>query len=170
LFVSPWQLTFQVPSGVVPGAAQVSVTSAASTQSPTNIQVASVAPAVFTLNGLGLAAAAAVRVSNGTQISQPAYTLNSFGSFSANPINMGSGGDQVYLTLFGTGIQAAGQSKVVVTAGGTNAPVVYAGTSGFTGVDQVNVLLPASLAGKGNVNVQLTAAGVAANPVQITIQ
>ena len=40
----------------------------------------------------------------------------------------------------------------------------------FAGVDQVNVLLPASLAGEGNVNVQLTAGGTAANPVQVTIQ
>ncbi|HLG98606.1 MAG TPA: hypothetical protein VKX49_20010 [Bryobacteraceae bacterium] len=170
LFVSPWQLTFEVPAGVASGPAQVSVTSAASTQAPTNVQVASVAPAIFTLNGVGLAAAEAVRVSNGTQIIEPAYTLNSFGSFAANPIDMGSSGDQVYLTLFGTGIQAAGQSKVAVTVAGSTAPVVYAGTSGFTGVDQVNVLLPTSLAGKGTVNVQPTAAGVAANPVQITIQ
>jgi hypothetical protein len=34
----------------------------------------------------------------------------------------------------------------------------------------VNVLIPASLAGKGNVNVQLAANGINANPVQITIQ
>jgi len=40
----------------------------------------------------------------------------------------------------------------------------------FTGLDQVNVLLPPSLAGKGNVTVQLTANGIAANPVNLTIQ
>ena len=59
---------------------------------------------------------------------------------------------------------------MTVTVGGVNAPVVYAGTTGFSGVDQVNVQLPSSLAGKGNVNVQLNAMGIAANPVQITIQ
>ncbi len=170
LFVSPWQLTFEVPASVAPGAAQVSVTSAGSTQSVANVQVSRVAPALFSLNGLGLAAAAAVRVSGGTQIVEPAYTLNSFGTFTASPINMGSGADQVYLTLFGTGIQAAGLSNVTVTVNGVNAPVLYAGSGGFTGVDQVNVQLPASLAGKGNVNVQLTAGGTPANPVQITIQ
>jgi uncharacterized protein (TIGR03437 family) len=37
-------------------------------------------------------------------------------------------------------------------------------------VDQVNILLPASVAGKGNVNVLLTAAGVQANTVQLTVQ
>ena len=83
---------------------------------------------------------------------------------------MGSGADQVYLTLYGTGIQAAGLSNVTVTVNGVNAPVLYAGSAASLGVDQVNVQLPASLAGKGNVNVQLTASGTLANPVQITIQ
>jgi uncharacterized protein (TIGR03437 family) len=37
-------------------------------------------------------------------------------------------------------------------------------------VDQVNVQLPASLAGSGTVAIQLTASGIAANTVQIAIQ
>jgi len=170
LFVSPWQLTFQIPSTVAAGAAQVTVTSTASTQAVSSVQVSSVAPAIFSLNGLGLAAAFATRVSNGTQITEPAYILNSFGTFIAKPISMGSGSDQTYLTLYGTGIQAAGQKNVSVTVNGVNAPVLYAGSGGFTGVDQVNVQLPASLAGTGNVNVQVTAGGTLANQVQITIQ
>jgi uncharacterized protein (TIGR03437 family) len=58
-----------------------------------------------------------------------------------------------------------------VTVNGVAASVAYAGPQGtFTGLDQANVLLPASLAGKGNVTVQLTANGIAANSVNITIQ
>jgi uncharacterized protein (TIGR03437 family) len=54
---------------------------------------------------------------------------------------------------------------------GVNAPVAYAGSQNvFPGLDQVNALLPASLAGKGTVEVQLTAGGVAANAVQVVIQ
>jgi uncharacterized protein (TIGR03437 family) len=170
LFVSPWQLTFEIPPTVAPGAAQITVTSAASTQAVSNVQVSAVAPAIFSLNGVGLAAAFATRVSGGKQITEPAYTLNSFGTFIASPINLGSSSDQTYLTLYGTGIQAAGQKNVSVTVNGVNAPVLYAGSGGFTGVDQVNVQLPASLAGAGNVNVQVTAGGTLANQVQITIQ
>jgi uncharacterized protein (TIGR03437 family) len=59
---------------------------------------------------------------------------------------------------------------VSVTVYGVSAQVVYAGSSGFTGVDQINVLLPASLAGSGTVALQVTAAGIAANAVQIAIQ
>ncbi len=170
VFVSPWQVTFQVPAGVAPGSAQVKVTGGGTTQTASNIQVANVAPALFTLNGAGLAAATGIRVSDGAQIVEPSYVLNSFGSFSASPISMGAAADQVYLVLYGTGIAAAGTSGVTVTVGGVNAPVLYAGSGGFAGVDQVNVQLPASLAGKGNVNVQLTAGGTPANAVQVTIQ
>jgi uncharacterized protein (TIGR03437 family) len=171
-FVSPGQITFQIPVGVAAGNAQVKVASPTGTQTAPNVQIAAVAPAVFTLNGVGLAAAYAIRVgSNGTQTAIPAYTLNSAGTFSANPISMGSATDQVYLVLYGTGLQAAGTSGVTATAGGLNASVIYAGAQGaFAGVDQVNILLPASLAGKGTVPVQITAAGAAANPVQVLIQ
>ncbi len=170
VFVSPWQVTFQVPSSVATGAAQVKVTAGSTTQTAANVQIDKVAPALFTLNGLGLAAASAVRVTDGTQITEPAYALNSLGSFSANPINMGSGSDQVFLVLFGTGIAPAGAAGVTVTVGGASVPVAYAGSSGYAGVDQVNVQLPASLAGKGNVPVQLTAGGASANTVTVTIQ
>jgi uncharacterized protein (TIGR03437 family) len=171
LFVSPNQVTFQVPAGVATGSAQVNLTSGGATQSATNIPIAIVAPAVFTLNGAGLAAAYAVRVSaNGSQTFLNVFTLNGGSSFAANPINMGSAPDQVYLTLYGTGSQAAGTAGVKVTAAGIEAPVLYGGPSGYTGVDQVNIQLPSSLAGKGNVNIQLTANGTAANPVEITVQ
>ncbi|HTS27067.1 MAG TPA: hypothetical protein VMH81_14425 [Bryobacteraceae bacterium] len=168
LFVSPWQVT--LPSTVAPGLAQVKITAGGSTQTAANVKIAGVAPSVFTLNGLGLAAASAIRVSGGNQITEPAYALNSAGSFSASPIHMGSGSGQVYLVLFGTGIAPAGTSGTTVTVGGVNAPVLYAGSGGFAGVGQVNVQLPAALAGMGNVNVQLTAGGVAANAAQITVQ
>jgi uncharacterized protein (TIGR03437 family) len=62
--------------------------------------------------------------------------------------------------------EAAGLANVTVTVAGVNARVPYAGSSGLSGVDQINV----SVAGKGNSTELLTAAGVAANPVQVTIQ
>ena len=89
----------------------------------------------------------------------------------ATPVSLGTSTDQAYLFLFGTGLRAAGTSGVTVTVGGTNVPVAFAGAQGtFAGLDQVNVVLPRSLAGSGNVTVQLTALGVPANAVQLTIQ
>lgn len=134
-------------------------------------QVATVAPGIFTLNGANLAAAVGILASaDGTQTPIQVYTVNSAGAVVANPINLGSASDQVYLELYGTGIEAAGTSNVQVTVGGTSVPVQYAGKSSFEGEDQVNILLPHSLSGAGNVTVQVTASGIAANPVQITIQ
>ena len=92
-------------------------------------------------------------------------------SIAPSPINLGAAADQVILVLYGTGLESAGTANVQATVGGVNAPVLYAGPSGSSpGLDQVNIQLPASLAGKGDVNLQLIAGGIAANPVQITIQ
>ena len=130
------------------------------------------APALFTLNNSGLATSYAVRVSSaGSQTVEPVFTQNSAGLISPSPVNMGSSTDTVYLILYGTGFDTAGTANVTATVNGVNAPVLYAGPGGGSpGLDQLNIQLPASLAGKGNVNLQMTAAGVAANPVQITIQ
>jgi uncharacterized protein (TIGR03437 family) len=171
IFVSPGQVTFQVPSNVAAGMATVTVTSPGSTQMVSNVVIAPVAPALFTVNGNGLAAAYAVRVSSsGTQTVQPAYAVNAQGSFSAAPINMGTATDKVYLAIYATGLQAAGLANVAVTVNGVSTQVLYAGNAGFSGVDQINVLLPASLAGSGTVALQVTASGIAANTVQIAIQ
>jgi uncharacterized protein (TIGR03437 family) len=170
VFVSPAQVTFQVPSSVAPGTVKVTVTSPGSTQVANNVVIAPVAPAVFTVNGNGLLAGYAVRVSGTTQTTEPAYALNAQGSYSSAPINMGAAGDSVYLTIYATGMDASTLSNVTVTVNGVNAPVLYAGASGFSGVDQVNVQLPASLAGSGTVALQVTASGIAANTVQIAIK
>ncbi len=171
IFVSPSQVTFQVPLSVAAGTAKVTVTAPGSTQTASNVLIAPVAPALFTVGGSGLVTAYAVRVSaNGTQTVEPAYALNAQGSYSAAPINMGSATDKVYLTIYATGVQAAGLANVTVTVNGGSTPVLYAGSAGYAGVDQVNVQLPASLAGSGTVALQLTAAGISANTVQIAIQ
>jgi len=48
---------------------------------------------------------------------------------------------------------------------------VYAGAQGvYPGLDQVNVLLPATLKGKGTVNVTVTVDGSVSNAVAIAVQ
>jgi len=171
IFVSPSQVTFQVPASVAAGTASVTVKAPGSSQTASNVVIAPVAPAVFTVNGNGLVAGYAVRVSaSGTQTVEPAYAVNAQGSFSAAPINMGSATDNVYLAIYATGVQAAGLANVAVSVNGVSTQVLYAGSAGYSGVDQINVLLPASLAGSGTVALQLTASGIAANTVQIAIQ
>lgn len=170
LYVTQWQLTFLIPATVAPGLAQVAVNSPAAPQQPVTVFMAAGSPGVFTVNGLGLAAAFASRVSNGAQTIQPAYAVNSFGSFSANPIDLGSATDLAYLTLYTSGLQGVPAGSLSVTVGGAKVPVLYAGPSGSTGVDQVNVQLPASLAGRGRVPVQISVDSTLANTVQITLK
>ena len=70
-----------------------------------------------------------------------------------------------------TGMRRAPLVQVTVSIGGVNVPVSYAGPQGaFVGLDQVNVQLPASLAGSGDVPVILTVAGKQANTARMTFK
>jgi uncharacterized protein (TIGR03437 family) len=170
-FASPSQITFQVPQTAATGSATVTISASGATQTATNVQIAAVSPAVFTLDGLGVAAGWAIRVpTSGSQTVEPTVVLNSLGSYSPAPINMGSATDKVYLAFYATGASAAGIGNISVTVNGVDCPVLYAGTSQYTGIDQINCQMPASLAGSGTVPVQLTSAGIAANTVQVVIQ
>lgn len=170
LYVSPEQVNFYVPTGMAAGLASVTVTSGDGIESATAVDIAPVAPGLFELNSSALAAAEVLLVSGSSQTYEQVYTVNSTGAIVAAPVNISSAG-AAYLLLYGTGLQAAGTSGVSVTLNGAPATVIYAGPQGsFVGLDQVNVLLPTSLAGQGNVTVQLTADGIAANAVSITIQ
>ena len=169
LYVSSTQINFLVPTEVPPGPASIQVSNGNAAES---IQINAVAPSLFTLNNFGLAAASTLLVSSsGAQTPGVVYSATSAGIITAAPINLGGASDTAYLILYGTGLQAAGTAGVKVTVNGVNAVITYAGPQGsFAGLDQVNLILPASLAGKGNVSVVLTAAGIQANPVQIAIK
>jgi uncharacterized protein (TIGR03437 family) len=171
LYVIPTQVNFEVPPRAATGPAQATVTSGDGTRSVANIQIATVAPAVFELNSAGLAAAyVTLYHADGSQTVEQVYKVSA-GAVVASPVSLGSTTDQAYLFLFGTGFQAAGTGGVKASIAGSDVPVSFAGSQGgFAGLDQANIPLPASFAGKGNVTIQLTANGVAANPVNITIQ
>ena len=169
--VSPSQIVFLVPSTVAPGTAQVTVANGTAVQVAGNVEISTVAPGIVTMNGLGLPAGQAIQVAaDQSQTTQPVYTTNSDGAIIPSPIAMANPGN-TYLVLYGSGIAAGGTALTSATINGVSASVVYAGKSGSgNGLDQVNILIPAKLAGAGNVNVQLICEGVAMNPVQVTIK
>jgi len=76
------------------------------------------------------------------------------------------------LVLFATGLRyRSSVAAVSGTIGDVSAQVLYAGAQGgFSGLDQVNLLIPRSLAGRGDVIVTLTVDGQPANNVQINIK
>jgi uncharacterized protein (TIGR03437 family) len=169
-YVAPGQVNYEIPAGTVPGVATITVKSGDGVLSIGPLGIAPIAPGLFTLNGAGLVAAYALRVSHGNQTYENVYDVDSSNAVTARPVNLGPAGDQVYLLLFGTGLRGA--TDPAVTIGGVSVPVLYAGAQGqFDGEDQVNVgPLPRSLADHGNVALIFTAGGKTGNTVNVTIQ
>jgi BNR/Asp-box repeat. len=169
--VSAPQVTYQIPPGTAAGPATVTITAGDGVTGAVQVQVAAVAPGVYTLNAAGLVKAFVIRVSNGNQFVEDVYEIDPTGAVIARPITI-SNGDQVYLLAYGTGFRAAG-ADVTVTIGGDSPPVLYAGPQGeAVGVDQFNILIPPDLAagGQQSVSLILTAAGQAANAVNLVVK
>lgn len=76
------------------------------------------------------------------------------------------------MSLYGTGIRnRAALGEEVATVGGERVEVLYAGPQGgFDGLDQVNVKIPRSLAGRGEVPVSVAVSGRVANFVTLSIR
>jgi uncharacterized protein (TIGR03437 family) len=177
-FSNSEQINFAVPPGLATGAARIAVrdvTGVVSSTSNTTIQ--RLAPALFTANGSGSGpvAALAVRIEpDGSQASVPVVQCpGNIASAICFTTRIEVSDDRpVYLSLYGTGIRGVSSpAGVRVTIDNTAVPVLYAGPQmQFAGLDQINVRLPGSLRGKGEVDLVLTADGVASNTVRIGIR
>ena len=177
LFLSPGLINFLMPDEAEPGAALLRLTQKGEEAVELAFIIDMVAPGLFSANGTGegIGVIAALRVGVDGVRSNPAvfrYDAEALRVIGV-PLDLGDEGDQVFLTLYGTGIRGAGGVEMVqATIGGSEAPVVSAGAqSGWAGLDQVEIgPLPRSLAGAGEVNVVVTAAGVTSNTVTIVIE
>ena len=173
-FVSVNQVNYQIPPGIQSGPVAVTITSGDGTISTGSEQVAAVAPSLFTANssGNGVPAAYAVRVRNGVQTIVAVSRFDNTLQYVAEPIDLGPAGDQVVLVLYGTGVRnRSALSAVSVSFSGTSVQPDYAAElQGFIGLDQINVSIPRSLIGRGDVDVVLTADNAAANTVRIKIK
>ncbi len=175
-FVSPTQINYQIPAGTATGSATITITSGDGAVSTGSAQIFTVAPGLFSANasGQGIAAAVVLRVkANGSQSYEPVAQFDATqNKLIASPIDLGPEGEQVFLLLFGTGLRFRSSfSAVNVKVGGTDAPVTFAGAQGdFAGLDQVNARLPRMLAGRGELDVALTADGQISNTVKVSIR
>jgi len=177
-YVSPGQVNYLIPAGTAVGLATVTIAAGGSATATGQIDIVPVAPALFTLNAANLAAAYVLLVDqNGDQTFEPIYQADQSGNVTAFPIDLGSATDTAYLILFGTGIRnLTGPGSITATIGGSlNAPVIYAGPQGLNnsqGLDQVNLQLPASLAGTTPLPIilQIAVEGQPSNWVTLLIQ
>lgn len=169
-FVSPGQVNFLVPAGTATGAATVLITSG-NTVSAGRVEIANIGPGIFQLNAAGLAAATVLRVNAAGERSVESVFSVAEGAVVAAPIDPGPEGDRVFLTVYGTGFRRGGARTTTVRIGGVETPVLFIGAQpDFPGLDQVNVELPRSLAGRGVVELEMTVTGVRANAVNLAVK
>lgn len=175
-FVSQTQVNFLIPVGTATGPAAIIARNSDGILSVTNTEITTVAPSLFSASATGQGLAVAVvqrRKANGTISYETTSRFDSnLGRLVAVPIDLSQPTDQVFLLLYGTGIKnRSSLSNVLVKLGGTNSEVLFAGaTTEFAGLDQVNIRLPQTLAGRGTVNIAITVDGQSANSVDISIK
>lgn len=168
-YASPTQLNYRVPDNAAIGLATVTI-SAGGVSIPGAINIVSAYPNVFNAGSDSVAIGYALRYrSNGQQSTESIYEANATGAIVPTPIDLGADTDAVYLVLFGSGLGK--NPQVSVNIGGITMTPAFAGAQGtYTGLDQYNLLLPRSLAGKGKASVVVTADGRASNQVNISIK
>lgn len=175
-FVSPTQINYQIPSGTLAGPADLIVTNGATVAAEGAVEIANVSPGLFSADasGRGMASAVALRVKlDGTQAYEPIVRYDPAQSrFVAIPIDLSPATDQVFVLFYGTGWRFRSTLTAVrCSIGGVSSEVFYAGeVSGLAGLDQINVRLPRSLAGRGEVDVVIMADNDTANTVRIAIR
>ena len=168
---SATQLNLQISPDAALGTARVN-----SSGQSGDVTLLRVLPGLFAANanGQGPAAATAVHVrADGSLASEFTFRCGSTAGSCANiPIELGPLEEQVVLTLYGTGWRNITKlSDVVVTIGGERAEVLFAGAQpSFLGLDQINVRIPRTLAGRGEVSITVVADGKISNPVSIHVQ
>ena len=172
-FVAPGQLNFLMAPNTAAGPATVTVTNASGQTSSVVVQVAPVAPGIFSANasGVGPAAATFLRVQpDGSRTEGFTFQPDApVGGRLNVPIDLDSP-DELFLSFFGTGFRF--QSSASVQIGGVAVPILGAVAQGqFDGLDQANVgPLPPTLVGRGEVNAVFIFDGIQANAVTVNIQ
>ena len=172
--VSTGQANILVPAGLALGRATVTVLRASTAALTGTMTIAASAPGLYTMNqdGAGVAAANAfLATASNQRVSQTVFECHPPAARSclAAPLSVGGTGDTLYVALYGTGIRGAASVQCFV--GGQSVPVLYAGAvAAYAGLDQVNISIPRSLAGAGDVRVYLVADGVVSNAVVLKVQ
>lgn len=167
-FSTPGQIGIQIPYELAgQSSATIQVTVAGQTSAPRTINLAAVAPGVFTLSQDGKGAAIVIH--------QDGITV-------VNTQNPARPGEIVLLYATGlgavtpalpTGAPSAGNltaATTTVPVDGTNAILDFSGASpGFVGLSQVNFRIPANTRTGSDLPLSLIVGGRPSNPVTITV-
>ncbi|MEZ5353259.1 MAG: hypothetical protein R2762_11535 [Bryobacteraceae bacterium] len=161
VYVSPSQINFAVPAGLAVGDAALAVESSQGTRAVGGLRIEAVAPAVFAASGDGRGRPAALVVRGLPGGGQEVRTAT-------EPVTIA--GSAPILVLFGTGMRGRA-GPLEARLGGVKAEVLYAGPQPeFAGLDQVNVRIPAELAGRGEVDIRISVDGKPANVLTLLVR
>lgn len=154
LYVSPTQINFHVPEDLPIGGAEVRLYRSGSLISTSPVQVVNAVPGVFwapIYNGFPAPSGYGVLVSGDTQARTEIYhCTEGQDTCLLQPPSFGQPQDQLFLSIYATGLRNLKKSDIRVTANGVDLPVDYLGAQGyFIGLDQVNLRIPRILAGSG---------------------
>ena len=174
-YVSNTQINLLVPPGDGSGQATVVVTSANGMTRTGTVSIVSASPGVFTLDSSGRGTAAAQTTFDGVTY-QPIWNPDG----SERAVDPGTTARPNYLILYTTGLRRATATNpndangvaeaVTALIQGVPATVTYAGPAPtWTGLDQVNIIIPPELAGLGQLNVRLIVNGRSSNTTTFTI-
>ncbi len=172
LYVSPTQINYVMTSSDVFAFIGIERVGSTYVEKGIGVSIGALEPGFYSV-GAGLAAASAVSVSPYTETEVPVISCGIAG---CNLVPIDLSGNPVYLSLYGTGFDQAPAASVTCTVAGQGASVTYAGPQMQTpGLDQLNMLLPKTLAGTGTASVACFFGsegvnGIPANVVQIAIQ
>ena len=172
LFVSPGQINFVVPPETELGTAAIVISNYGTVTASGTVTAQKVVPGVFTANGdgQGVASAVAFRVHADSSTSyEPIIELDPVSNrFVPLPISLGPPEERVFLVIFATGVRGATDDNddgnvaesVRVLLGGLELVPSYAGSQGdFLGLDQINVEIPRSLIGRGELQFSVAVSG-----------
>lgn len=167
------QISVVVPDGASPGLAEIAVFRDGAQVAAGSALIQRVAPAIFTANATGRGAPAAqlIRISrDGARTEQSPFACDVV--CSPAPIDVSGEDAQSVLVFYGTGIRGRTSiDRVKAVIGGEEVPVSFAGAQPtFAGLDQVNITLPATLRGRGEVDLVLLVDGRLSNPVQLSLR
>jgi len=149
IYASAEEVIVVVPDEVASGSAEFLVTNAEGLSSRAEAIISSAAPGVFTVTGDG----------RGDAIILDADTLT------IGPFDPSNG--KLRLSIFATGVIQATHVSVTINAKPT--VVESVSSTSFSGLDQINVLVPADLRGAGRSVLIVTADGLQSNLVSVLI-
>lgn len=170
---APNQINVVLPAGIPAGPAQLRIRNSSGAIANASLKIAPVGPALYsaTADGRGTPAAILGRLLPGGAATFENTFECSGSTCSPKPLDISGPGD-FFLGLFGTGIRGrSALNRVAVTIGGTDLTPIFAGAQPeYPGLDQINVLLPKSLVGRGEVSTSITVDGAQSNALRLVFR